>query len=102
MLLLCFVAGANAVVVICPTFKLRGWPSQTLAGAPKVQKTAGRKESAYGQSRSNAGLDYLDSIFSRLFSKLEKETALMMSSASLWTNMSSSMPRASRFFRSLK
>jgi len=38
------------------TFKLRGWPPRNYAGAPKVQKTAGRKENAYGQSLSNAGL----------------------------------------------
>jgi hypothetical protein len=38
------------------TFKLRGWPPPDLAGAPKVKNPTGRKECAYGQSLSNAGL----------------------------------------------
>jgi hypothetical protein len=34
-------------VILSLTFKLRGWPPRNLAGAPKVQKTTGRKENAY-------------------------------------------------------
>jgi hypothetical protein len=29
------------------TFKLRGWPSRNVNGAPKVQKTTGRKANVY-------------------------------------------------------
>jgi hypothetical protein len=41
------------------TFKLRGRPTTKLGRSPESQKTTDRKECAYGQSLSNAGLDWI-------------------------------------------
>ena len=45
---------------------------------------------------------YLVRSFSRLIENCSKETARMISDESFWTNISSSIPRNSRFFRSRK